>query len=643
MKPLRHCTLLLLFTCIYISGYTQQPPYVIPIVFHILHTGGSTNISDAQVLDAVRILNEDYNKRNADTSVVIQSYRNNIANMQIEFRLANLDPNGQCTNGIERIYTHQTFNGGYNSSKINQWPPDKYLNVWVYDKMNGTAAYSYPPFATNFNPDFDGIVILNDYVGSIGTSNTSRSRALTHETGNYLGLLTMGWESNCVDEDSVSDTPASNEISFCSPNTISCNGVDTANYQNFMTYSYCSRMFTNGQKARVHSILNTYSTRTNLTKPANLAATGTNSAALTPCAPIADFYVSRAYACIGDTIKFIDASYNGKVTGRQWQFANANISTSADSAVAVMFNTSGWQTVTLTVLNAQGSTTITKQLVFVRPAQNFSTPYYTGFDDANEFAQNWAGLNRDNDLPKFEHITIAGRTNATSVRLDNKQSTVTGNVDELYTPSFDCSALSAADAKVNFWLSYPTANNSGTAQPLDSMVVYASKNCGASWVKIYSISGNNLINAGYIQPYYTPAENAIWNNISIAIPTGTNNYRVADVSFKVAVFGTEKSNNLYIDDFSIGSETVGVEDVSELSGVSIMPNPFTHKLMLSNIPIGEYGIMVTNLQGQVVRQQNARVDNSGTASIDLGNEAAGVYFVALRSSTAILTLQAVKQ
>ena len=33
--------------------------YVVPIVFHIIHDNGPENISDAQVLDAVRVLNED--------------------------------------------------------------------------------------------------------------------------------------------------------------------------------------------------------------------------------------------------------------------------------------------------------------------------------------------------------------------------------------------------------------------------------------------------------------------------------------------------------------------------------------------------------------------------------------------------------
>src|SRR4051812_14866269 len=50
------------------------PLFTIPVVFHILHVGGQENISDAQVQDAVSILNRDYNRRNADTANVVAQF-----------------------------------------------------------------------------------------------------------------------------------------------------------------------------------------------------------------------------------------------------------------------------------------------------------------------------------------------------------------------------------------------------------------------------------------------------------------------------------------------------------------------------------------------------------------------------------------
>src|SRR5689334_17846913 len=57
-----------------ISGQ-RTGPIIIPVVFHIIHREGTENITDAQVLDQMRILNNDYNKRNADTALVIPSFK----------------------------------------------------------------------------------------------------------------------------------------------------------------------------------------------------------------------------------------------------------------------------------------------------------------------------------------------------------------------------------------------------------------------------------------------------------------------------------------------------------------------------------------------------------------------------------------
>ena len=67
--------------------------YTIPIVFHIINEGGAENISDAQIFDAVRIINRDYAKLNPDTSAIIPSFQGIAAAIQIKFALAQKDPN----------------------------------------------------------------------------------------------------------------------------------------------------------------------------------------------------------------------------------------------------------------------------------------------------------------------------------------------------------------------------------------------------------------------------------------------------------------------------------------------------------------------------------------------------------------------
>jgi len=94
------------------SNQKSEVIYIIPVVFHVLHNYGSENISKAQILDAVRIINEDFNKLNADTSQIIPEFQGIAANSHIEFRLAQIDPYGNCTDGIVRTVTSETNNAG---------------------------------------------------------------------------------------------------------------------------------------------------------------------------------------------------------------------------------------------------------------------------------------------------------------------------------------------------------------------------------------------------------------------------------------------------------------------------------------------------------------------------------------------------
>src|ERR1700741_4946359 len=68
--------------------------YTIPVVFHILCQTPAENISNAQVLDAVAILNRDYRKLNAGTANIVPGFQSLAADIGIEFRLATKDPNG---------------------------------------------------------------------------------------------------------------------------------------------------------------------------------------------------------------------------------------------------------------------------------------------------------------------------------------------------------------------------------------------------------------------------------------------------------------------------------------------------------------------------------------------------------------------
>ena len=90
------------------KGLQSTTVYTIPVVFHVLHQNGSENISDAQIIDGINILNRDMRKLNSDTSLIINRFKPLASDVRIVFELAKLDPQGNCTNGIDRIYTSKT-------------------------------------------------------------------------------------------------------------------------------------------------------------------------------------------------------------------------------------------------------------------------------------------------------------------------------------------------------------------------------------------------------------------------------------------------------------------------------------------------------------------------------------------------------
>ena len=67
---------------------------IIPIVFHIIHFNGPENISNAQIHDAVDVLNTNMRALNGNIGDVIPEFEDLVADIEIEFRLAQRDPQG---------------------------------------------------------------------------------------------------------------------------------------------------------------------------------------------------------------------------------------------------------------------------------------------------------------------------------------------------------------------------------------------------------------------------------------------------------------------------------------------------------------------------------------------------------------------
>jgi hypothetical protein len=113
------------------KGIKNNDHYIVPVVFHVIHEGGSENISFEQIEDQMRILNEDFARLNPDTTNTPDIFAQNSGDTNIEFRLAKIDPDGNCTQGVTRSYSNLTNGARNNVKDLIQWDPIRYMNVWV--------------------------------------------------------------------------------------------------------------------------------------------------------------------------------------------------------------------------------------------------------------------------------------------------------------------------------------------------------------------------------------------------------------------------------------------------------------------------------------------------------------------------------
>ena len=410
----------------------------VPVVVHILHNYGPENIPDANVYDAINLLNKDYRHLAPDTTTITAPFKSLAADCEIQFQLAQLDPNGNCTNGIDRIATSLTYAAG-SASQIDQWPPDKYLNIWVvHDIASGAAGYANFPADAAAYPASDGIVILYNYFSSLPPSSLSNGRILDHETGHWANLEHTWGSANGVGvacgDDGIPDTPITKGWNICTlTNNDICNPGSPENVQNIMEYSYCLRMFTLGQKTRMWNALNSsIAGRNNLISAANLAATGVNTASQL-CT--SNFSANKTVVCVGTNISFTDQSWNAAATSWQWDFDNNSTVDATTQNPTYSYSAPGIYAVTLTVSDGVSTKTTTKTdyITVMGNTATQTAPYSEGFENtgfpySDSYVNTLSGVG-----PLWSRTTAAAYSGSASIMLDNYLSS-SSDVDELITP-----------------------------------------------------------------------------------------------------------------------------------------------------------------------------------------------------------------
>lgn len=597
-----------------------QHPYRIPVVVHVVHDDGTENISDAQVRNGIEILTRNWRKQNPDTTEIVAQFRPIAADMEVEFELARLDPDGQCTNGINRVRSALTASGGHAVKELIHWPRDRYLNIYVVRNAAGLAGHALMPSQADSIPEKDGIVIQGSYVGNIGTSNNVRSMVLSHEVGHYLGLyhiwggnnvpefyyLPVGQQANCAVGDEVEDTPATIGWSSCNLSATSCDGA-VDNVQNFMDYAYCGRMFTEGQKARVHAALNSpVAQRNNLWTAQNLEATGLN----VPGGLCRADFSGRRIWCVGEEVTLTDGSYHGP---SEWTWDVGNGTPQTGPAPVFTYTEPGVYDVSLTVGDGTGTVTTTKpRFLHMLPITGQPAPWYEGFEGLADITES-AAFAECGDGPCMEVSMAAAATGDRSVRIPNNGAPA-GRTYALTSPRLDLTGVT--QPMVRFKYAFAQRDTTDT----DRMIVRISRDCGKTWLLRRTFLPADMPTVSHtVQTAFMPGPGD-WTHVpGMVIPPG---YATDNLLVRIE-FISGGGNDLYIDDINVDSGTIIGMDEQELARWQLAPNPTGDAFRIDG-PMARQDVTILSVTGEHVR--TVRNVPSGTP-VPVNDLATGTYFV----------------
>jgi PKD repeat protein len=301
----------------------------------------------------------------------------------------------------------------------------------------------------------------------------------------------------------------------------------------------------------------------------------------------------------------------------------------------ITYNTAGVYNVSLTVTDASGSVSATKNsYITVNPSSAMFTgaAFAESFEGAAIPTSDWRVRNINTGTNTWTQTSAAASLGTKSVRVLNTATSV-GQIDELLSPSIDMTQITGTSPQMTF----KVANAQRTSADIDKLQVYVSTNCGKNWVLRKSVQGTALASGGVVTSSYTPAA-ADWTlqtvNLS-AYATHTNLY----IMFRFISGG---GNNVYVDEINLFGNTVGIDEFTSSLNFSVFPNPTTENTTIAfdltekqNVNVMVYDIVgkeiVTVVNTELAPGEYKYEMNKNTKL------APGVYFVKLTAGTHTIT------
>ncbi|MGB1294908.1 MAG: M43 family zinc metalloprotease [Flavobacteriales bacterium] len=622
------------------------------------------------------------------------------ADARIEFVLAKLDPNGNPTTGINRVYSDRAFlanepstaiSGAVNYNtwrnepkSVSQWDPTKYFNIWSVENISspgGGSILGFAQFPTQLSwaPHTDGVILRSDELGSIGTAHAGNlGRTLTHEAGHWLQLLHIwGDDDTRPDGSSINDpvtsaddlvivSSGSDEV-FDTPNQgnrtpNSCptfkvvgevNSLHGDMFMNYMDYGDdpCMSLFTFGQVQRMRGALDEF--RTHIWSDENLAATGIGpDFDASTLKPGVDLFYNKRHILEGKVIRFTASAVNTDAASTyNWTFTSGTtVLTETGNIANVTFDVPGVYDVKLEVSNANGTTAETKKgLIYVVKDETVDAPVYFNFT-------NYAEVHGDN--PWATPVKLNTNAGWTWTNIGSPNDGAEGGLrisssdfNESDVQMLKFKPLNTQNLSTGATFTFDYSYVKKTPSTDDRFVVkYKTSKNSAVWIRAFEMSTNPAlnnsnqeegmsINGGDLQYLpFTPVAGD-WKTVSFNLPSP---FRGKDwVEVEVEYYGRD-GNYFYFDNVNISNAPLSTVDSEFEKSFTVYPNPSKGDATIEFTTENNADVQleVVDLLGKVhgtKSQDFVSGVNKVNVSTIAGDLSNGVYFVKVANNNKVYT------
>lgn len=602
----------------------------IAIAIHVITSASNQAlITDAILKSQIDILNEDFQGKNADSTRIPAAFKSRYGKMNITFMLAQTDPSGTLTTGIERRTNAVTFNTtNYDNAKqfstggLDAWDPTKYLNLWVVDfgtsGLLGVSVFPGDPRPITlhgFVCDYRGFGRGASYL----FTNFNKGRTTTHELGHFLNCRHIWGDDGtaCTGSDfpttpygtSTDDTPNQAGATGGNPDgpgtgtvvTDACsNAAPGIMYQNYMDYTddVALVMFTKGQNDRMEGALTLAPDRNPLLNSLAYLPPPTfpNDAGISsilsplPTATVCDVtttpqVVLKNFGNNALTSVKINATANGS-TPAGYPFSwTGNLAPGATATVTLPAITlAATTTIVFATTEPNGTTdgnTTNDAKTVVVNRNAVTLPVFEGFESATFPPAPWTVVSVNTTGTRDWVRNTPGNASTGALYIQNFLN-ASGAIDDFRSGQYPVNSTDSI--RLAFDVAYRPY---GPSNP-DSLLVLVSNDCGATFQEIYKKWGETTAgpnSLGTVFPAstssFTPASSADWRKETITVPKSLlANGKLQFVFRSKSRFG----NNIWIDNINI--EKVVSRDLKMTSITSpvgnVCSNTVTPQVVVSN-------------------------------------------------------------